>query len=266
MLKTQEYREVFHFFFLEQLLRISDPGLYVLKGGVNLRFFFRSPRYSEDMDLDVKGANVETLKKNGYKILRNSSFQRVLNTYGIESLEINDPEKAKQTETTQRFKVGLVLSNGDRLPTKIEFSRRTATRSKDTKIDPAIETNSIEPEIARRYQRRSFPCRHYSGKQAVLQKIVALAKRPTTQARDVFDLHILALGGYTKNLTPNVEVPAEVIEIALNNTLSLGWEEFRGQVLEFLEAPYVETYNQKRHWQELQKKTVLFLKGEGHGI
>ena len=60
-------REVFHFLFLEELLKISDPRLYVLKGGVNLRFFFKSPRYSLDMDLDVLAGNVATLKKNGYK-------------------------------------------------------------------------------------------------------------------------------------------------------------------------------------------------------
>jgi hypothetical protein len=49
----RQQREIFHFLFLERLLKIADPRLFVLKGGVNLRFFFNSPRYSEDMDLDV---------------------------------------------------------------------------------------------------------------------------------------------------------------------------------------------------------------------
>ena len=69
MYSAIQIREIFHFFFLHQLTRISDPKLYVLKGGVNLRFYFKSPRYSEDMDLDVVAGGVGTLKKNGYKIL-----------------------------------------------------------------------------------------------------------------------------------------------------------------------------------------------------
>jgi predicted nucleotidyltransferase component of viral defense system len=49
----RELCELFHFLFLERLLRTTSPELYVLKGGVNLRFFHQSPRYSEDLDLDV---------------------------------------------------------------------------------------------------------------------------------------------------------------------------------------------------------------------
>ena len=69
MYSDMQRRELFHFVFLERFLKITDPELYSVKGGVNLRFFLKSPRYSEDMDLDVFGGGVETLKKNGYKIL-----------------------------------------------------------------------------------------------------------------------------------------------------------------------------------------------------
>ena len=117
--KTQ--REVFHFLFLDRLLKISDPKFYVLKGGVNFRFFLQSPRYSEDMDLDVVGGAVETLKKNGYKILEDAAFQRNLQSFGIRSLKINDKEKAKHTETTQRFSLRLVNDAGEEFPTKVEF-------------------------------------------------------------------------------------------------------------------------------------------------
>lgn len=39
--------------------------------------FFQSPRYSEDMDLDVLSGSVATLKKNGYKILESDAFKRI---------------------------------------------------------------------------------------------------------------------------------------------------------------------------------------------
>jgi predicted nucleotidyltransferase component of viral defense system len=50
--------EQFHLLFLAQLGRRVDKGLFVLKGGCNLRFFHGSIRYSEDMDLDL--GNIDT--------------------------------------------------------------------------------------------------------------------------------------------------------------------------------------------------------------
>ena len=63
MFSDAQIREVFHFYFLDRLLRLSDPGLYILKGGVNLRFFFMSPRYSEDMNIDVLAGGAATEKR-----------------------------------------------------------------------------------------------------------------------------------------------------------------------------------------------------------
>ena len=177
-----QLREVFHLCFLERLIKLTAPGLYALKGGVNLRFYFKSPRYSEDMDLDVFAGSVGTLKKNGYKILQEASFLRSLQVYGIDSIEINDPDKSKPTEVTQRFRVGLFTQAGQRLPTKVEFSRRT----EQEQISEQLVTERIDPEIARYYRKLSFPVQHYTGEVAALQKVAALYGRQTTQARDVF--------------------------------------------------------------------------------
>ena len=85
MFSDTQIREVFHFHFLDRLLKLSDPGLYILKGGVNLRFFFMSPRYSEDMDIDVLAGRVATLKKNGYKILNERAFRRSLRAFDADT-------------------------------------------------------------------------------------------------------------------------------------------------------------------------------------
>ena len=82
-------REAFHLLFLERLFASSDPSLYVLKGGANLRFFFGSPRYSEDVDLDVVAGSVETLKKNGFKILEDKAFARTMQAFGVTRVELN---------------------------------------------------------------------------------------------------------------------------------------------------------------------------------
>ena len=151
----RQQREAFHFLFLERLLRISDPHAFVLKGGINLRFFFASPRYSEDMDLDVLAGAVGTLRKNGYRILRDPAFAKRLAAYGIAELILGDPAKAKHTATTQRFRARLVNTAGESYPTKVEFSRHAQSG------ESVLET--IDPSVAQAYRRLSFPCRHYSA-------------------------------------------------------------------------------------------------------
>ena len=64
-----EMREVFHLEFLRWFGRKLEAGRYVLKGGVNLRLFFKSIRYSADMDIDIKRAGLEKIKKTVMEIL-----------------------------------------------------------------------------------------------------------------------------------------------------------------------------------------------------
>jgi len=48
-----QVREVFHLEFLRELVKAIPTSAFVLKGGSNIRFFFGSVRYSEDMDIDI---------------------------------------------------------------------------------------------------------------------------------------------------------------------------------------------------------------------
>ncbi len=248
MLMDTALREVFHFCFLQRLLRISDPDLYVLKGGVNLRFFFSSPRYSEDMDLDVLAGSVATLKKNGYKILEDAAFGRSLRIYGIDGIAINDPDKAKHTGTTQRFRCSLITEAGQRLPTKVEFSRR----AEDPDAAAPIET--INTEIARRYRQLAYRCRHYSGVAAVVQKIEALAGRALTQARDVFDLGILLQGGYLAAAARDEALAGAPVQQAVECLTGLGWDDYEGQVIEFLDADSRAEFGTQAAWKALQAR------------
>ena len=251
MLTDTQLREVFHFSFLDRLLKISDPDMYVLKGGVNLRFFFHSPRYSEDMDLDVLAGSVDTLRKNGYKILRDGAFKRSLLTYGIADIEVNDPAKAKQTKTTQRFRFGLITTANQRLPTKVEFSRRSNL------VDNHVK-GMVDPEIARQYHRLSYRCNHYPGEDAVFQKIQALAGRPVTQARDVFDLSLLHAGGYTSSIQSNKNLTKELREKASEALISLTYDDYKGHVVEFIDTDNREHYDSPSAWEQLQE-TILEL-------
>lgn len=244
-----QLREVFHLCFLERLLKLTSPSQFALKGGVNLRFFFHSPRYSEDMDLDVLAGGVDTLKKNGYKILTDASFQRSLQVYGIESLEINDPSKAKHTGVTQRFRLGLITSAGQRLPTKVEFSRRDQS--------PAdLQTELLDPQIARDYRKLSFRVQHYPGTVAALHKVAALFGRQVTQARDVFDLHLLLSGGYISRADVQAHFPAKEQSASAECVMSLGFDAFAGQVLEFLPEHERERYSSSAAWAQMQESVL----------
>lgn len=180
--------------------------------------------YYLSMEIDVIAGAVNTLKKNGYKILQDQSFARTLLSYGIEQLVPNDPTKAKHTETTQRFRLRLITTAGDELPTKVEFSRRTNTAQPVTEL--------IDPEITRTYQRLAFRVQHYSGKDAAIQKVEALAGRNETQTRDVFDLYLLFCAGHTARISKLC--PKDTIEKALQNLSTLEFSQFQGQVLEYL--------------------------------
>lgn len=90
-----QLRELFHLEFLRWFGRKVKAIFYALKGGTNLRFFFNSFRYSEDMDLDIQRLELETLKGRVMAILQSSSFQDILKTYGIERIVPADINRAK---------------------------------------------------------------------------------------------------------------------------------------------------------------------------
>lgn len=248
----RQQREIFHFLFLERLLKIADPRLFVLKGGVNLRFFFASPRYSEDMDLDVLAGSVATLKKNGYRILEDPAFARSLAKYEVDELIVNDPSKAKQTQTTQRFRAQLVNMAGESYPTKVEFSRRGSVET--------FSSDPIDPSIARQYQRLAYECQHYPGAAAATQKIRALANRPERQVRDVFDLYVLWLGGHA---LPEAlgGLPVEERERAESSLLSFEYRDYEGQVLEFLEPEARSDFEGDSRWNEICERVLNLLVG-----
>ncbi len=238
-------REVFHFLFLERLLKISDPKLFILKGGVNFRFFFESPRYSEDMDLDVIGGSVETLTKNGYKILEDASFIRSLKFYGIDRLVLGDKSKSKQTATTQRFKLRIVNNAGEEFPTKVEFSRREVSGNEKFSL------GMINPKVAGQFKKLSYPCFHYDPESAIFQKVRALVGRTETQARDVFDLYLLYLGGHFSKKNILLELPVEERNKAIISMGNLDFDSYQGQVVEYLETEARARYGSRTEWEEM---------------
>lgn len=246
-----QLREIFHLEFLRWFSRKSKGYTYALKGGTNLRFFFNSIRYSEDMDIDIKGGNIEALKDTVMRILESSSFQDNLKTFGIEKLVPPDAVKAKQTQTTQRFKVHLISFAGEDLFTKVEFSRRG--------LNGNIIAHSISDTILRTYKLPPLIVPHYDIASVIVQKIEALATRATIQARDIFDLYVLS-SQYDKNSEfkiPNIRQDKCIT--AYDNVFQISFGHFRDTVISYLPSEDQSSYNSSSIWEEIQLKTANFI-------
>ncbi len=242
--------EVFHLLFLRALAARIDPAFYVLKGGCNLRFFCKSIRYSEDIDLDVRTAAVITLKKHVEGLLASPSFVATLRAQHI---VVGGMTAAKQTQTTQRWKLQILMGTPARtIPTKIEFSRR--------QFNPDLVLEAVDPELTSRYGLYSVLTQHYTPAVAFLHKVEALALRNQTQARDLFDLKLLL---DLSARPPQSEQLKAILPAAVEHAVGIGYDDFAGQVLAYLEPEYQRHYRSRNTWEALQEEVVDALEALG---
>lgn len=230
--------EFFHIAFLAVLGTRLDPARYVLKGGANLRYFFASPRYSEDIDLDLTDPVPWSLEDQVEGALTSPALRSLLASGG---LSLSDHSSAKQTETTHRWKIGIGAPGGSRpVRSKIEFSARGGGGSHALAFLPE---SVVEP-----YALRPPAVQHYDAESAVAQKVEALAGRALAQARDVFDLELLLRRG----ATIPASVKPTVLAAAVERALEQDYAAFRDQVLPFLEPGAAELIASPAAWEQIQ--------------
>ncbi len=241
--------EEFHLLFLSQLARRVKPGLFVVKGGCNLRFFHGSVRCSEGLDLDLGEIGRGPLRDRVRELLASRSFLQILEARGVALDRVSEP---KQTDTTQRWKVGLrVAGVAAPLPTKIECSRRG--------LENGVELGSVDPLVARGHRLPPFMVSHYDAATALRQKVGALAGRKEMQARDVFDLHHLLARGAT--WSARNEDDHDRADLARANALSMDFATFRSQVLSYLDPAAREQYDSRPVWDTMVLEVVEALRG-----
>jgi predicted nucleotidyltransferase component of viral defense system len=244
MWNERQITEIFHLLFLRAFGARVDKALFALKGGCNLRFFLKSIRYSEDMDLDIQTMAVETLRNNVRRVLEARSFVQALRAQGI---EISRTSLPKQTDTTQRWKLTLrITESGTEAPTKIEFSRRG--------LDDERPVEPVDAELIRTYRLYPVLVQHYSVHAAFAQKVSALALREQVQSRDVFDMKLLMDAGGAERPLPRSA--AANVNAAIDNALAVDYSAFAGQVLAFLEPEYQQHYRNRKTWAELQGQVI----------
>lgn len=237
--------EAFHMLFLRALEAKVDRSLYVVKGGVNLRAWFGSLRYSEDLDVDVLRGEAFELRDKVDAVLVGQAFQGLLRAQRLELLRSSKP---KQTGTTQRWKFELgVTGRAHPLHTKIEFSRRGAE-----------EEYSLEPmlaEIVRPYGIPAPTAHHYTAAAATRQKIEALAGRRTTQARDIWDLeHLFRV--CRADPRPLQASSQQALDIAIERVMDMQYDAYKAQVVSFLAREHQELHGSREAWQRIQELVV----------
>lgn len=245
-----QLREVFHLEFLRWFGRKVKAEFYAVKGGTNLRFFFNSIRYSEDMDIDAKGVSINVVKDTVMAMLKSADFRNNLRSYGIEDVIAPDMSKAKQTETTQRFKVHLITPSGEDLFTKVEFSRR------GFKGDIVVE--EVADNLLRTYKMAPLVIPHYDIRSAVMQKIGALAARSVIQARDIFDLYIMS-SQYKATAARGLVIERSKLAKAHENLFDVSFEQFRDTVVSYLAFEEQPLYTSAARWDEVKLKVASFL-------
>jgi hypothetical protein len=237
-LTRPQVAEFFHVAFLDVLSTRLDPSRYVLKGGTNLRYFFGSVRYSEDIDIDLRGRPPMNIEQKIDAILDSPAIASLLR---LRDLAVVEHSRPKQTATTRRWKVG-VAAPGHREPvrTKIEFSGRGS--------DERFLLEGLPGGIVEPYALRPPSVQHYVAEAATEQKVKALADRPETQARDVFDLDLLLRQARPVPGSLDSELLTRGVELALQ----LPYAAFEAQVIPFLEPEVAELYESVESWQRMQ--------------
>jgi hypothetical protein len=247
-------REVVHLLILQALMGIRRGTGITVKGGVNLRLFFGSERYSEDMDLDGTAQARDAIRGTIQSMFEDRSFTQRLRKSGIRELDPGEGPN-KDTETTFRYKFGVVVGGGVRHSTKVEVSfrgRHEADRA-------AIEVPAAE--ILRACGMEGLEVRHYVREAAVRQKLDALGGRREAQARDVFDLHLLApdpapdalVGLLAKQVAPGR------VKEARARALDITYAEYEGQVFEFLGEEARRQYATELAWDDMRLAVVTLI-------
>ncbi len=108
------------------------------------------------------------------------------------------------------------------------------------------------PHISQLYQLAPILVSHYDANQAFSQKVEALIHRSQTQARDVFDLHLLIQQGAKQQGQP----ATKEIEHAKQNALSISFEDFKSQVVAYLQPEHIKTYSSAGTWHSIASQVI----------
>lgn len=252
-------REVVHLALLARIAeRVGDWNDYhsnwssaiALRGGVALRLQAKSPRYSEDIDIDAVSGVRRRLKKCVTQFLEEPAQQMVpvLRPVGIREIEYQGQPK-KDTSKALKYDFRIKIRGGIILSTKIEFSFRSPND-----YDTANNID-LQPRLRGPHLRgvKDFMAPIYTVDTLMRQKIDALGDRAHPVVRDVFDiyhLHTLPDEYNFKNMAAHIT--NEALKKATSRCLAFEYKEYQDKVIDFLPNHQQKKFDDQSTWEEIQ--------------
>jgi hypothetical protein len=239
-----EIAESFHLAFLQALATRANLSAWALKGGGNLRFFYGSVRFSEDIDLDTFDIEPWAFQERVDQTLASDLLRRTLGLLGSRIDHLNPKERS---ETKSKWVVGVRQpSETEPIYTQIEVSHREYPYREFANVEPVAGTAVARYSAALR--RPTFG--HYLPRAAVAQKIDALGGRDVRQPRDVFDLDLLFR--IAPDAVSRGDVDEAGLRAALTRLFEIGYDEYRARVLSFIEPDALPLYESSAAWESMQ--------------
>jgi hypothetical protein len=129
-MRSVEVAEAFHLAFLTVLAVAADPRTFALKGGGNLRLYFSSLRYSEDIDLDVFANDPRMFSQKVERAFGSPNLAKLLATLGIKVTYLNpkDRTSTKEKWVMPRLPAWERPSAGRAVPPRVSSSTRLSSR------------------------------------------------------------------------------------------------------------------------------------------
>ncbi len=159
--------------------------------------------------------------------------------------------RAKQTATVQRFKVHLLTTAGEDLPTKIEFSRRG--------LDSPIRSEPVSTVVVAAYHLAPLILPHYTALPAARQKIRALIARREPQARDVFDLYTLSSQPEVSSGGLLAGFSERDLHQARDRIYGIEYAQYRDTVVNFLVPADRAAFGSRQIWDEIRLRAASLL-------
>ena len=245
--------EAFHLAFLSVLQTSAGHDKFALKGGGNLRFFYGSLRYSEDIDLDVFEVDPRQFAIKIDRAMNSAAMERLLATRDIRIVARNPKD---QSTTREKWAIALTHPSLEQpVRTRVDFSYR------ERALLPGVSVEAVPAKAMSPYSPLIAPViGHYLPSAAIAQKIFALkegAEHNTSQPRDVFDLDLLTRG-WPDDVRPGM-VPGEVASEAAQRALEMTWDEYTAKVVAYLEPSVASVFDSPRAWSEIQDRVITVL-------
>ncbi len=246
-----EIAEGFHLTFLQALATRANPAAWALKGGGNLRFFYGSERFSEDIDLDTFDIEPWAFQDRVDQTLASDLLKRTLGVLGSRIEYVNPKERS---ETKSKWVLGVRHpSESEPVYTQIEISHREYPYREFAKVESV--PHAAVDRYAAAVRRLTFG--HYLPRGAIAQKIDALWGRDVRQPRDVFDLDLLF------RIAPDALSRGDADEAGLRASITrifeIGYDEYRAKVLSFIEPDALPLYEPVEVWEGMQMKVAEHL-------